>query len=455
VIYLQPLFAALALLLGGLRVAALDDARRARNFAFGVVAATALALGVTALVFRWIGGAELHAYGLTLLCSAEGWRESSPFVDLLVALLAVGLAPVVSHAPRTIAAILQVIALALGILAVDDPLALGGLWCAQLVVVTLELRRLSRTGAPPLAAGFLRYQGLAALCLLGGLYALQRGWTEEGVLALLVAIALREAVVPAHGWLTTLVEHAPLGLVVALVAPQTGVYVQLSVLHEHTGGELAHVFAAAAAVTGVIGALLGVVQTSARRAAGWLVISQTGLIAFGLENHSEVGFTGAMLGWQVMALSSSGFLMTIAALEARRGALSLQQPGGSFARTPRMAVAFLFLGFASVALPLTLGFVAEDLLVQGSVEEFPQVWLAVILSTALNGYTVMRCFFVLFSGTRRHIGEQDLSRREIAAVSVVMGVLLIGGLFPRVFLPSGAHAAGSVDAHAPAKTSDS
>ncbi|MEZ6037891.1 MAG: proton-conducting transporter membrane subunit [Planctomycetota bacterium] len=103
--------------------------------------------------------------------------------------------------------------------------------------------------------------------------------------------------------------------------------------------------------------------------------------------------------------------MTLAALEARRGPLSLREAGGSFARTPRMAVAFLFLGFASVALPLTLGFVAEDLLVQGSVDEYPQVGFAVIVATALNGMSVMRCF-TLFSGTRRHRGEHDLTRSK-------------------------------------------
>lgn len=452
-IYALPLFAALALLLAGFRVAALDDARRARKFAFAVVLATTLVLVASSLTLHWIDGADLRAGGVTVRWRAEGWRENSPFVDLLVALLAIGLAPVATHGARTIAAVLHVIALALGILAVDHPAALGALWCAQILVAGLELRRLSRLGAAPLSAGFLRYQGVAAVCLVGGLWALQRGSTDVGVALLLVAIAVREAVVPAHGWLTTLVEHAPLALVVALVAPQTGVYVQISLLHAHTGGEFAHDYAAAGAVTGIIGALLGVVQSRARRAAGWLVISQTGLIAFGLENHSEIGWTGALLGWQVMALSTSGFLMTIAALEARRGELSLRQPGGSFARTPRMAVAFLFLGFASVALPLTLGFVAEDLLVQGSVEEFPEFGFAVILSTALNGYNVMRCFFVLFSGTRRHSGEQDFSRREVVAVSAVMAVLLLGGLFPRVFLPSSA-AAAEPDAHSATRSSN-
>jgi NADH-quinone oxidoreductase subunit M len=95
-----------------------------------------------------------------------------------------------------------------------------------------------------------------------------------------------------------------------------------------------------------------------------------------------------------------------------------------------MAVAFLFMGFASVGLPLTLGFVAEDLLVQGSVEELPALGLALIVATALNGVSVMRAFFTLFSGSSKHIGECDLTPRESGVLTVVMATLLLTGIFP-------------------------
>jgi hypothetical protein len=42
----------------------------------------------------------------------------------------------------------------------------------------------------------------------------------------------------------------------------------------------------------------------------------------------------------------------------------------------------------------------------------------------------MRAFFMLFSGSAEHIGEQDLTTREAGALTVVMATLLISGLFP-------------------------
>lgn len=440
-IHAPPFLAAIALAFASFRVGVESDRVAARRRAFGwvvgsLVALLALEVAVATsaipevVALPW---AELHFECL-------GWRLTAPFVDLLVALVAIGLAPVASHAPATLRAILRVIALALCVRAFDSHAAIAVAWVLQIVVAFAEIRRLgAEAGDPSLARGFAVYHGVSIASLGIGTAAFASGDPALGVAAWLVAIAIREAALPFHSWLPALMAKAPLGLVVALVAPQTGVCAQLGVLSEHAGGELAHGFALVGVVTSVIGAAVGLVQVEARRAAAWLAISQTGLVAFGLENVSEVGRAGAVLSWQVMALSLSGFTMTIAALEARRGPLSLQEHGGSFARTPRMAVAFLFLGFASVALPLTLGFVAEDLLVQGSIDEFPQIGLAVICATALNGVNVMRCFFVLFSGTRRHIGEHDLTRREAVSLTVVMAILLLGGLAPRVFLGASVH----------------
>ena len=263
-----------------------------------------------------------------------------------------------------------------------------------------------------------------------GAVLLSRGQSAVGLVFLLIGIGIREAVIPLQSWFPPFVQYAPMGLVVAFFAPQLGVYAHLELLKGELPQQLAHGVAALGAVTAVVAAGLGIAQTDARRALGFLIISQTGLVAFGLDARSPVAQIGALLTWQVIGLATAGFAMTLASLEARRGSLSMRVPAGSFTRTPRMAVSFLFMGFASVGLPLTLGFVAEDLLVQGSVDEFPLLAFALIVATALNGVSVMRAFFTLFSGSAKHIGERDLTRREAAVLTVLMATLLITGLFP-------------------------
>jgi len=302
------------------------------------------------------------------------------------------------------------------------------LWSASALIVWLELREVK--GPKKIARLFAIYHVPSVVALGVGTVLITRGNPAAGLLFVLIGIAIREAVIPLHSWFPPFVQYAPMGLVVAFFAPQLGVYAHMELVRGALPHQLAHAVAALGGITAVVAAALGVAQTDARRALAFLVMSQTGLVAFGLDTSSPLSQIGALLTWQVIGVATAGFAMTLASLEARRGSLSMRVPRGSFTRTPRMAVAFLFMGFASVGLPLTLGFVAEDLLLQGSVEEFPLLAFALILATALNGVSVIRAFFTLFSGSAKHIGESDLTIRETGALTLLMATLLIAGLLP-------------------------
>ncbi len=358
----------------------------------------------------------------------HSWVPAFSLITCLIGYTAIALSPISGTRPKTFARILLLIAVALVFLVIRDPLGLAVLWGASALIVWLELRETRATKST--ARLFAIYQIPSVVVLGIGAVLLSRGQSTIGLVFLLIGIGIREAVIPLHSWFPPFVQYAPMGLVVAFFAPQLGVYAHLELLRGEIPQQLAHVVASLGAITAVVAAALGLAQTDARRALAFLVMSQTGLVAFGLDTSSPVAQIGALLTWQVIGVATAGFAMTLASLEARRGNLSMRVPAGSFTRTPRMAVAFLFMGFASVGLPLTLGFVAEDLLVQGSVDEFPLLAFALIFATALNGISVMRAFFTLFSGSAKHIGERDLTRREAAVLTMLMATLLITGLFP-------------------------
>lgn len=438
-IHLLPLAAAAAVAVASLVVSVTADARAARARAVGALLGVALLLGAATWLVAAAGVAHepLPLFGLQWELACPDWHAAAPFVYLLVGVLAAALAPAASHPPRTLGDVLRLVAVSIAFVAFESPLPMFVLWGLSIGLLARGLGRVDGR----LRRAFLRYQlpGLAFAAVGAGLFA--AGRSAEGAICWLVAIFSREAIAPFHGWLPFVAGRAPLGLLAAFVGPQLGVHAHLALVADAVPHAAAHAFAWAGGATAVLGAAIGLAQTEARAAIAWTIVSQTGLVAFGLENASDVGRTGAVLTWQVSAIAVTGFLMAAAALEARRGALSLREPGGSFARTPRMATAFLFLGFASVGLPLTLGFVAEDLLVQGSVDEFPALVFGLLLATALNGINVLRCFFTLFSGKRDHIGEQDLGVRERLALTLAMAVLLLGGVFPRAFVPPPARAA--------------
>jgi hypothetical protein len=369
---------------------------------------------------------------LSSLLSREVWMEPLPIYVTLIGLIAVAASPVFDLRPISVSRMALINACSLAMLLIGHPLALALLWTAAALPIWRSLRERSKRGGPRTGADrvFAFYMLPSGILVLTGAVLLWLGEVSLALLLLALGIAIREAIVPVHSWFPDLFDRAPLGLVVAFTAPQLGVYAHLRWIAEPLPTDIGQGIALLGAVTAIVAALLGAVQTRARRALGYLMMSQSALVAFGLETHSQVARTGTLVAWMVSGVAVAGFTMTLAALEARRGPLRLVRPSGSFERVPRLASAFLVLGLASVGLPGTFGFIGEDLLIQGSVHEFPVLAFALIVATGINGITVMRAFFMLFMGTRQHTGEQDLVRRESVILSIVLASLIAFGIWP-------------------------
>ena len=60
---------------------------------------------------------------------------------------------------------------------------------------------------------------------------------------------------------------------------------------------------------------------------------------------------------------------------------------------PLLAISFLCMGLACTGFPGTLGFVGQELLVDGAVDAFPVMGFAVVIASALTGLAVLRMYF--------------------------------------------------------------
>lgn len=406
-----------------------------------IAAAMAAARAATPIRARGIGLAAMLVALVASLASlvagvaggGEPWAAVLPAFVSTIGLTAIAMSPAHLTGARTFSRISLVTASSIAMVVTQHPAGLAIVWCASALPVWSELRERADTRGS--ARAFAAYMLPSSACVVASGALLSAGMTGAAVLPLAAGLAIREAVVPFHSWLPSFLERAPMGLAVAFVAPQLGVYAHLRWLSTGLPPELRNAVAALGVVTVVFAAAMGAVQVRARRALGYLMMSQTALLAFGLETDSALGRSGALASWLVSGLAMAGLAMTLAALEARRGVLTLERPNGSFRRIPWLASAYLVLGLAAVGLPGTLGFVAEDLLVQGAVETFPVLGLALIAGTALNGITVVRSFFALFTGSRSHSGERDLTTRERLALTVLLATLIVTGVAPRTVVP--------------------
>ena len=127
----------------------------------------------------------------------------------------------------------------------------------------------------------------------------------------------------------------------------------------------------------------------------------------GLELHNELSLTGALSLWFSVILSLGGFGLSLRAMEARFGRLSLTEYHGLYEHSPTLAVCFLLTGLASVGFPATIGFISTELLVDGAVEANPFVGMAVVAVAALNGIAVCAGLFPAVH-RRRHVSTVSL-----------------------------------------------
>jgi NADH-quinone oxidoreductase subunit M len=72
------------------------------------------------------------------------------------------------------------------------------------------------------------------------------------------------------------------------------------------------------------------------------------------------------------------------------------------------------------------------MLVDGAVQTYPYVGVAVVGAAALNGIAVLKAFFLVFTG-KRHASSVSLKRRgrERFAVLILAVLILGGGLLPQ------------------------
>jgi NADH-quinone oxidoreductase subunit M len=409
------------------------DSKDLRRRVVAISAATLLVTCAIALSFLASTGGD------SSLASLLGFRVDTmsaallPYAALLVLVIALG-APRQDLDERTARQLLVTESVVLATFAAHDALVIVVLVLAGLF---LGRRQLARSTTPRALRVFDVYMVSAAVLFAAGALAVRftdrqvQGLADWPGLLLVIALMIRKGIVPFHGWMAERFEQGSLGGVLVLSMPQVALYVAVRLVAQVGSHELLDAIGVLGLVTAVYGAGLALVQNSARRMFAYLFMSESALALVGLDSDDALGVTGGLSMWLSSGLALTGFGLTIWALEARRGPLSLARLSGGYEQTPTIANCFLVMGLASVGFPGMLGFVGQELLTGSAVNAYPHVGMLVAVASAFNGITVLRAYFALFGGRApRSDLDQRMRPRERVAVLILVVLLLVGGLFP-------------------------
>ena len=192
------------------------------------------------------------------------------------------------------------------------------------------------------------------------------------------------------------------------------------------------------AVIGIIyGALVAMVQPDMKKLVAYSSVSHLGFVVLGLAAMNIQGVQGSVYQMLNHGVSTGGLFMIVGMLSDRRHTRLISEFGGLKAVMPRLVAAFLIITLASIALPLTNGFIGEFLILIGA---FKWNWkLAAFAATGV----ILSAVYMLWMFQRVNYGPitneknrnlPDLTPREWALMIPTVAMCIFMGVFPNVFL---------------------
>ncbi|GAA3524472.1 NADH-quinone oxidoreductase subunit M [Aeromicrobium panaciterrae] len=254
---------------------------------------------------------------------------------------------------------------------------------------------------------------------------------------IVLGFAVKTPLVPLHTWLPDAHSKAPTvgSVLLAGVFLKLGTYGLILLGARMIPDQFSRIapYVAVAGVVGIVwSALACYAQDDLKRLIAYSSIGHMGFVALAISTMSDVGLAAAVFGSVAHGLITGMLFFASGSVKDRFGTASMATIGrGLYARTPWLAVAFVFAAIASLGLPGLAGFWGELLSLRaayevGDVLSKGSAWTLLgfaVLGIALTTAYFVRAIRLIAQGDPvPHDGDRDLNRRE----ALVMGVLAIG-----------------------------
>lgn len=260
------------------------------------------------------------------------------------------------------------------------------------------------------------------------------------MLGFAIAFAIKTPLFPFHSWQPETYAACPTAGVVLVSGAMAklgtyGFYRFCIMLFPDATRTCAPLFVGLA-VTGILyGALVAAMQRDVKRVIAYSSISHLGYVVLGLFSGNTQGVSGALLQMINHGITVGGLFIVLGLIEEQTGTLKIRSLGGLWERVPVLARIFLILTLASVALPLTNGFVGEFLILLGTFQTYPAA--AALATTGVIWSAVYMLWMfqrVVYGPARAEHTLTDIKGTPLIVLGLVVGLVFALGVYPRAFL---------------------
>lgn len=237
----------------------------------------------------------------------------------------------------------------------------------------------------------------------------------------LLALPLLLGQFPLAAWYPRLFEQAPPGLLAQLLMFQVGCVLTLATLLTPQPLLLPLL-----TLGSLLSLLMALAQAKPRRSLAGISAAQLGFLFFAVSATTQQA--AALVLAKSMLLTLPGLILTLGMLEMRRGPLSLLRPMGHYDSYPKLATAILLFGLMAAGFPLTLAYVAEDVVLAAGFEAHPLLVGSWLLMLALNAIALVKHYLYLCHGERGHEPGIDILPGKLLASAATVLYLLVSSI---------------------------
>jgi NADH-quinone oxidoreductase subunit M len=261
-------------------------------------------------------------------------------------------------------------------------------------------------------------------------------------LAFALAFAIKVPLFPFHTWLPDAHVQAPTAgsVILAGVLLKMGTYglVRFAFpLFPYAAGFFAPYLAILAVIGIVYGALVAMVQPDMKKLVAYSSVSHLGFVVLGIAAMNHQAVQGAVYQMLNHGVSTGGLFLIVGMLSDRRHTRLIAEFGGLKKVMPHLVAAFLIITLSSIGLPGLNGFVGEFLILLGAFRWDPRLTAfaatGVILSAAYMLWMFQRVNYGQVS-SEKNAALRDLTPREWAVLVPIIGVAVLMGVLPNLFL---------------------
>ncbi|GHV24211.1 MAG: NADH-quinone oxidoreductase subunit M [Hydrotalea flava] len=252
-----------------------------------------------------------------------------------------------------------------------------------------------------------------------------------------IAFAIKMPLFPLHTWQPDAYEQATTGvtMVLSAIMVKMGLYATIRWLVPVFPEATTH-FANFIIILAVIGmlyaSLIAIRQDDFKRVIAYSSIAHIGLMCAAIFAQKEVGWNGVMVQMFNHGIVVLGLWIVADAIEQQLGTRKLSELGGLAQKAPELAILFVIMALANIALPLTNSFIGEFLMFNGLFQYNMVIaifaLITIILTAVYTLNTVQKIFYGDLAIQITHAVDAGLHVRFILWILVV--VIFFFGIYP-------------------------